>query len=278
MRAAAIQMNSTADPGANLEAAERLVRQAAGEEAGLVVLPEKWLVLGTGEELRAGAEPLDGPAVTRMRGLASELGIDIVAGSVSEHPGDGGPLRNTCLHIGPDGEVSATYRKLHLFDVEVDGRTYRESDHEAPGEELVTATAADGTVLGLTICFDLRFPELYRALALLGARVICIPAAFTLATSRDHWEVLVRARAIEQQCFVIAANQFGRHGGGMESGGRSMIVDPWGEVLAQAPEAGEAVLTAELDMALQEKIRAELPVFEARRNDVYADPGPIIDP
>lgn len=276
MRAAAIQMNSTADSAANLQAAERLVRQAAGEGAQLAVLPEKWLVLGSGEELRAGAEPLDGPAVTQMRELARELGIDLVAGSVSEHAGEGGPLRNTCLHIGPDGEVSATYRKLHLFDVEVDGKTYRESDHEQAGDEVVTATMADGTVLGLTICFDLRFPELFRALALLGAKVICVPSAFTLATTRDHWEVLVRARAIEQQCFVIAANQFGVHGGGMESGGRSMIVDPWGEVLARAPESGEAVLACDLDLARQDRIRAELPVFEARRSDVYADPGPII--
>jgi len=277
VRAAAIQMNSTADPAANLRTAERLVRQAAEDGAGLVVLPEKWLVLGSGEELRAGAEPLDGPAVGAMRQLARELKLDLVAGSISEHRGEGERLANTCLHIGPDGEVAATYRKLHLFDVEVGGRDYRESDHEQAGELVETATTADGTVLGLTICFDLRFPELYRALALLGARVFCVPAAFTLATTRDHWEVLLRARAIEQQCFVVAANQYGTHGGGMESGGRSMIVDPWGEVLAGAPEDGEAVVVADLDLNAQDEVRATMPVFEARRSDVYADPGPIIE-
>jgi predicted amidohydrolase len=277
VRAAAIQMNSTADPAANLEAACRLVRQAGAEGAGLVVLPEKWLVLGSGEELRAGAEPLDGPAVGAMRELARELRVDLVAGSISEHRGEGERMGNTCLHVGPDGEVAATYRKLHLFDVEVGGRDYRESEHEQPGELVETATMADGTVLGLTICFDLRFPELYRALALLGARVFCVPSAFTLATTRDHWEVLLRARAIEQQCFVVAANQFGTHGGGMESGGQSMIVGPWGDVLARAPEHGEAVLVAELDLGSQEELRATMPVFEARRGDVYADPGPIIE-
>lgn len=270
-------MNAGADPAANLEAACRLVRQAGAEGAELVVLPEKWLVLGSGEELRSGAQELDGPAVRAMRDLAREMGLDLVAGSISERQGEGERLGNTCLHIAPDGEIAASYRKLHLFDVEIGGRDYRESEHEQPGGTVVTATTADGTIVGLTICFDLRFPELYRALALLGAKVICVPAAFTLATTREHWEVLLRARAIEQQCFVIGANQFGRHGGGMESGGRSTIVGPWGEILAQAPEEGEAVLVADLDFDAQDRLRAAMPVFEARRRDVYADPGPIID-
>src|SRR5207248_8917358 len=141
------------------------------------------------------------------------------------------------VHVGPDGELRAVYRKLHMFDVQVGGRAYRESELEEPGDEIVASETADGVELGLSICYGLRFPELYRILAVRGARVIALPAAFTLATTRDHWDTLVRARAIENQAFVIAANQVGRHPAGQHSGGRSMIVDPWGVVLAQAPDS-----------------------------------------
>jgi predicted amidohydrolase len=271
VRAAAVQLNSTPDKGRNLETADRLVRRAAAEGAQLVVLPEKWPVLGTGSDLREGAEPLDGSAVTWARGVARELGIDLVAGSVSERVAGEGKLRNTSLHVGPDGDVRATYRKVHMFDVEVDGTAYRESEHEEPGDEPVLSATADGVELGLTVCYDLRFPELYRILAVRGARIITIPSAFTLATTRDHWEVLLRARAIENQAFVVAPNQIGEHAAGLRSGGRSMIVDPWGLVLALAPDE-ETVITAELDFDRQADIRRRLPSLASRRPAAYRWP------
>ena len=268
MKAAAVQLNSGPDPEANRAAADEHVRAAAADRATLIVLPEKWNVLGTPEQLRAGAEPLDGPAVSWMRETAAELGVDLV-GSVSiAEPGEE-KLRNTCVHAGPDGEIAATYRKVHMFDVTVDGREYRESAHEEPGDEVVVSRTADGVELGLSICYDLRFPELYRELAARGARVIAVPAAFTLATTRDHWEILLRARAIEDQAFVLAANQVGEAPGGLRSGGRSMIVDPWGLILAQAPDR-EAYVIADLDPAAQDDIRARLPSLSHRRPEVYA--------
>jgi deaminated glutathione amidase len=269
MRAAAIQLTATDDVHANRATAERLVRGAAAAGAQLVVLPEKWPALGCGAVLRAAAEPLDGPIVAWARGLAAELRIDLVAGSFSERVEGAPKLSNTCVHAGPDGELRGAYRQIHLFDVEVDGTVYRESEHEAPGAELVVTRAAGGVELGLTVCYDVRFPELYRALAVRGARVLSIPAAFTLPTTRDHWEVLVRARAIENACFVVAANQIGEHAPGLRSGGRSLIVDPWGVVLAQAPDR-ETFIVADLDLEGQARVRASLPALEHRRPEVYA--------
>jgi deaminated glutathione amidase len=271
LRAAAVQLTATPDKAANLETANRLVRQAAADGARLVVLPEKWSVLGRGADLRAGAEPLDGPAIAWARETARELGIDLVAGSISERVEGDEKLRNTSLHIGPDGEIKATYRKMHMFDVEVDGTVYRESEHETPGDDVVLSRTADGVELGLTVCYDVRFPELYRILAVRGARIVTIPAAFTVPTTRDHWEVLVRARAIEDQCFVIAANQVGTHVEGLASGGRSMIVDPWGLVLAQAADA-QTVITADLDLDAQAATRARLPSLANRRAAAYRWP------
>jgi predicted amidohydrolase len=271
LRAAAVQLTATPDKARNLGTADRLVRRAAADGARLVVLPEKWSLLGRGADLRDGAEPLDGPAVTWARDAARELGIDLVAGSVAERVDGEDKLRNTSLHIGPDGEVAAVYRKLHMFDVEVDGTVYRESDHEAPGDDVVLSATADGVELGLTVCYDIRFPELYRILAVRGARIVTIPAAFTVPTTRDHWEVLVRARAIEDQCFVIAANQVGEHAEGLRSGGRSMIVDPWGLVLAQAADS-ETVITADLDLDAQAAIRSRLPSLANRRPAAYRWP------
>jgi deaminated glutathione amidase len=271
MRAAAVQLNATPDKARNLESADRLVRRAAADGAQLVVLPEKWSVLGRGSDLRAGAEPLDGPAVTWACAIARELGLELVAGSVSERVDGEEKLRNTSLHIGPDGEIKAAYRKVHMFDVEVDGTVYRESEHEQPGDEVVLSATADGVRLGLTVCYDVRFPELYRILAVRGAQVLTIPAAFTVPTTRDHWEVLVRARAIEDQCFVIAPNQVGEHAEGLRSGGRSMIVDPWGLVLAQAADT-ETVITADLDLEAQAAIRAKLPSLANRRPSAYRWP------
>jgi predicted amidohydrolase len=270
MRAAAIQMNSTGDRARNRATAERLVRAAAADGAALVVLPEKWNLLGTPEQLAAGAEPLDGPSTTWARELARELAIDLIAGSIVERRADGSRT-NTSVHAGRDGELKAVYRKLHLFDVEVAGIVYRESDTEDPGEEVVTTTLQDGTKLGMAICYDLRFPELFRILTLNGARILALPSAFTLATTRDHWEVLVRARAIENQCFVVAANQIGEHVPGKASGGRSLIADPWGTVLATAPD-DEGYALAELDFARQDTIRARLPALQHRRASAYAWP------
>jgi predicted amidohydrolase len=271
LRAAAVQLTATPDKARNLELAGRLVRRAADDGARLVVLPEKWSVLGRGADLRDGAEPLDGPAVTWAREAARELDIDLVAGSVAERVEGEEKLRNTSLHIGPDGEIKAVYRKIHMFDVEVDGTVYRESDHEAPGEDVVLSATADGVELGLTVCYDVRFPELYRILAVRGARIVTVPAAFTVPTTRDHWEILLRARAIEDQCFVIAPNQIGEHADGLRSGGRSMIVDPWGLVLARAAD-GPTVITADLDLDAQATMRTQLPSLANRRPTAYRWP------
>jgi deaminated glutathione amidase len=275
LRVAAVQLNSTADAAANLAAADRLTRAAAADGARLIVLPEKWTVLGSDEDLRAGAQELDGPGISWARALARELELDLVAGSFMERlEGDAGrssasgKLANTSVHVAPTGEVRAVYRKLHLFDVEVEGRAYRESAVTEPGEEIVVSATAAGVEVGMAICYDLRFPELFRVLALRGARVVVLPSAFTLPTTRDHWEILVRARAIENEVFVLAANQVGPHPGGHRSGGCSLIVDPWGVVLARA-EDGEGFVAADLDLARQQEIRAQLPVLAHRRSQVY---------
>jgi predicted amidohydrolase len=265
--AGAVQLNSTEDTERNLATADRLVRDAAAHGAQLIVLPEKWSALGRPEQVAAAAQPLDGQCISWARAVAGELGLDLVAGSIVEQLDDG-RRANTCVHVGPDGQIAAVYRKLHMFDVEVDGTRYAESEHETPGDQIVMSTLADGTELGLSICYDIRFPELYRVLMDRGAQVITIPSAFTLATTRDHWEVLVRARAIENQAFVIAANQIGEHGGGFRSGGRSLIVDPWGLVLAGAPDT-ETAIVAELDFSRLSAVRASLPALTHRRPEVY---------
>jgi deaminated glutathione amidase len=268
MRAGAVQLNSTEDVEANLDTANRLVREAAARGAELVVLPEKWSVLGTSEQMEAAAEPLDGRCISWAREVAAELGIDLVAGSILEQVPGQAKHANTSVHVGPDGEIKAVYRKLHMFDVEVDGVTYAESDSEDPGEEIVLTTLADGTRLGMSVCYDIRFPELYRELVAEGAEILAIPAAFTLATTRDHWEVLARARAIENQCFVMAPNQTGTHPGGNRSGGRSLIVDPWGLVLASAPDL-ETAIVADLDFENLRGIRHRLPALSHRRPEIY---------
>jgi predicted amidohydrolase len=191
-----------------------------------------------------------------------------VAGSISERLEGEEKLRNTSLHYGPDGELKGVYRKIHMFDVEVSGVEYRESASEDPGDEAVLTSTADGVEIGLTVCYDLRFPELYRVLAVEGARILTVPAAFTVATTRDHWEPLLRARAIENQAFVVAANQIGTHPPNHRSGGRSLIVDPWGVVLAAAPDS-ETVITADLDLDAQADVRRRLPSLANRRPTAY---------
>jgi predicted amidohydrolase len=270
MRVAAVQLNSNADKARNLATAERLVHAAAADGAELVALPEKWNLLASGEEMAAGAEPLDGPTLSAARGWARELGVNLLAGSISERGGDGGRSFNTSVLIGPGGEDLAVYRKIHMFDVEAGGVSYRESDHEQPGSEVVDATVG-GLGVGLTVCYDLRFPELYRILAVRGARLIAVPSAFTLATGRDHWETLLRARAIENQTFLLAPNQVGEAPPHYSSYGRSAIVDPWGVVLATAAD-GERFVVADLDLAEQERIRETLPSLANRRPESYAWP------
>ncbi len=268
MRVAAVQLNSNADKARNLASAEALVRAAAADGAELVALPEKWNLLAAGEDLAAGAEPLDGPSLTAARGWARTLGVHLLAGSISERVGDGEKPFNASVLIGPDGKDLAVYRKIHMFDVDAGGVAYRESAHEQAGTDIVTAPVGELTA-GLTVCYDLRFPELHRILAVRGARLITVPAAFTSATGRDHWEVLLRARAIENAVFILAPGQVGKAPPHYDSYGRSMIVDPWGVVLATAPDE-ECFIAGDLDLAAQDRVRASLPALANRRPEVYA--------
>jgi predicted amidohydrolase len=273
VRAAAVQLQSTNDRGRNLEAADRLTRAAAADGAELVVLPERLDLRGSAEDYAAGAETLEQARPLEWAShTARELGIDLVAGSIAERREGHDRVANTSIHVGPDGELKAVYRKIHMFDVEVGGVEYRESQHSEPADEIVLSEAADGTKLGLTVCYDLRFPELYRILALNGARIVTVPANFTRVTGQAHWEVLLRARAIEDQVFVIAPGQ--AHGPGPEgdSYGNSMIVDPWGEILARADGESETFVAADLDLARQEEIREKLPSLANRVPGAYRWP------
>ena len=264
--AAAIQMTSTADVLRNLETAERLVREAAGRGATLVGLPENFVYLRSEGEPVPAPQTLDGPWVARMAALARELGITLLLGSLPEKADDGGDapsdarVFNTAVLLGPAGQVLAKYRKIHLFDPDIPGLEHlKESRSVRPGGELAVADTPAGRI-GLSICYDLRFPELYRRLGLQRPQILAVPSAFTERTGRDHWEVLLRARAIENLCYVLAPAQVGHHGGGRTSWGHAAIVDPWGVVLAQVPE-GEGFAMAPLDFARQERLRRELPAI-----------------
>ncbi len=274
MRAAAIQLHSTDDTDRNLDVAERLIREATGAGAELVVLPEKFNLMGTASQWRQGAEPLDGPTISWAGNLARDQKIWLVAGSIVEKKDDG-KCANTSVLLGPDGTCKAIYRKIHMFDVEVGGVPYRESDLEDAGTEIVVADAA-GVSLGMSVCYDLRYPELYRILALKGAKVVCIPSAFTEHTGKDHWETLIRARAIENQTFIVAADQVGPCPPKHASYGHSMIVDPWGDILAQT-EDSETFVVADLDLASQVEIRKNLPSLENRRPEAYEWPAGGVD-
>ena len=227
-------MTSRADKSANLEKAERLVAQAAATGADVVVLPEKWNVIGDAAVYHATAESLEGgESVAAMSGWARAHGITLVGGSIAERREGREKLSNTSLVFDAAGQLVATYRKIHLFDVEVGGVVYRESEAEEPGDEPVVADVEDWKI-GLTICYDVRFPELYRILTLEGAQLVTVPAHFTTPTGKDHWHVLLRARAIENQLYVVAAAQIGETLPGKSAYGRSLIADPWGVVIAQA--------------------------------------------
>jgi len=273
IRVACVQLTSRDDKSENLERAERLVAQGAASGADVVLLPEKWNAIGSAETLREAAETLEsGESVEAMRGWARTHGITLVGGSITERREGREKLSNTSLVFDPEGELVALYRKIHLFDVDVGGLRYRESDAEEPGEEPVVARL-EGWPIGLTVCYDLRFPELYRILALEGAELVTVPAHFTLYTGKDHWHVLLRARAIENQNYVAAAAQIGETIPGKPSYGRSLVVDPWGTVVAQAPDE-QTVIVAELDRSRLTEVRRSLPSLANRQAAAYRWPTP----
>jgi predicted amidohydrolase len=273
LRVACVQMTSGPEKAPNLEKAERLVARAASTGADVVVLPEKWNAIGEAEALHAAAEPLEGgETVEAMADWARRHGITLVGGSIAEQREGREKLSNTSIAFSPDGEVLGVYRKIHLFDVEVEGNVYRESEAEEPGEEPVVVQSEDWPI-GLSVCYDIRFPELYRILALEGAELVTVPAAFTVPTGRDHWHVLLRARAIENQYYVAAPGQIGETRPGRPSYGRSLIIDPWGIVLAQAADE-ETVISAELDRPRLLDIREKLPSLRNRQADAYRWPVP----
>jgi predicted amidohydrolase len=271
LRVACVQLTSRADKAANLEKTEPLVAKAAATGADIVVLPEKWNAIGNPEQLHAAAETLEGgESVRAMAGWAKAHGITLVGGSITEQREGREKLSNTSVVFDPEGSIVGLYRKIHLFDVEVGGLVYRESDAEEPGDEPVVVEA-EGWPVGLTVCYDVRFPELYRILALEGAELVTVPAHFTLYTGKDHWELLLRARAVENQYYVAAAAQIGETLPGRLSYGRSLIADPWGVVLAVAPDE-ETVISAELDRRRLEDVRAKLPSLASRQASAYRWP------
>ncbi len=260
MLVAAVQLNSTPDLEGNVARARALVEEAAGQGAQLVALPEHFAYLGPEAGISQVAQPYTGPLVSGFRELAGKLKIFLLLGSFPELAERGAPPFNTSLLLGPQGQTLSRYRKMHLFDVDLPGRPpYRESKFTQPGREVVVAPLP-GTpfTAGLAVCYDLRFPELFRAMVARGADLFLLPAAFTSTTGPDHWEILVRARAIENQAYVVAPAQYGQHAPGRSSYGHSLIVDPWGLVLAEAPD-GEGVIYARLDFERLQQLRRELP-------------------
>ena len=266
MWVAAVQLNSTPDLAHNLAQARTLIEEAASRGAQLIALPEHFAYLGPEDKNPPSAQPLEGPLVSEFRELARKLGVFLLLGSFPELTGPEARPFNTSVLLSPQGEILARYRKIHLFDVDLaKGPSYRESQFIQGGTELaVVPLPSTPFTAGLAICYDLRFPELFRALSVQKADLLLLPAAFTLTTGRDHWEVLVRARAIENLAYVIAPAQFGQHSPGRRSYGRSLIVDPWGLVLAQAPD-GEGVIYAHLDHDRVKRLRRELPCLHHRQ-------------
>ena len=268
---AVLQMNSGEDKARNVETALRLIDNAAATGARLVVLPEIWTYLGNEEGNRANAERIPGPITDALAAKAKQHGIYLHGGTMLEKR-DGEPkLFNTTVVFDPSGELVAQYSKIHMFDVVLDGvASYKESNTVQRGEEIVTFDM-DGTTVGLAICFDLRFPELFRILTLRGADVIVLPAAFTMTTGKDHWEVLIRARAIENQVYMVSCGQYGPDSSGKWCYGRSLIADPWGTVVATAPDR-EFVLRATVDLDYLQKVRRQVPSVQNRQADLYRWP------
>ena len=262
--AAAVQMAASSNKRANLREAERWIREAAGAGARVIALPEVFIWRGSKKLERAQAEPIPGPSSKAMAALARELEVYLVAGSILEEIAESDKAYNTSLLYDPAGNLLACYRKIHLFDVDLpNGVSLRESDTRVHGESVVVG-AGELCRMGLSICYDLRFPELYRGLADQGAELIFVPAAFTAYTGEAHWESLLRARAIENQAYVIAPGQFGQSEHSFKTHGHSMIVDPWGKVLAELPD-GPGLAVAEIDLGYLQKVRTELPSLAHRR-------------
>ncbi len=267
--AAAVQMKSVSDKATNLAEASARIEEAAGAGAQLVALPEVFAWRGPHDRERLEAETIPGPTTDAMAALARRLAIHLVAGSILEkRPGgpdaDGLPFNTTTL-FGPDGSLLGLYRKIHLFDVDLPGRvTIRESALRAPGSEVVSVATALGRI-GLAVCYDLRFPELFRRLAEAGSEIVVMPSAFTRPTGQAHWEPLLRARAIENQCFVVAPNQYGAGSQGFHDYGNSLVVDPWGVVLARGADDDSGIVAATLEAGVLERVRRELPSLEHRR-------------
>jgi predicted amidohydrolase len=267
----AVQLSSQGEVEENLTKVSAFVGEAAKRGAQLVLLPENFAYFGDEEGKRALAEPLEasapgewGPIGRRLAELSRKHGVFVLGGGMPERSGDADRPFNTCAVFAPDGSLAGKYRKIHLFDVDLpDGSRYRESVASSAGDAPVLVDAA-GLRVGLSICYDLRFPELYRAHAAAGAELLVVPAAFTLATGKDHWHVLLRARAIESQSYVMAAAQWGKHPRGRQTYGKSLIIDPWGEVIAQASE-GEGVVSALVDRRYLAQVRASLPCLQHRR-------------
>ncbi|MCA9550318.1 MAG: carbon-nitrogen hydrolase family protein [Myxococcales bacterium] len=266
--AAVVQLTTTTDVSASMAQAEALVAEAAGRGAQLVALPENVAFMGPEADKRALAQPVDGPLFRRLGELAGRHGIHLVAGTLPERGPDPEHVYNTSVLYGPDGQARAVYRKIHLFDVALgEGATHTESASVAPGAGAVRAETPLGT-FGLSVCYDLRFPDLYRTLVRAGAELLFVPAAFTVPTGRDHWEVLLRARAIESQAYVLAPAQVGNNAPGRVTYGRSVIIDPWGTVLAQAPDR-PGVIYAEIDLGRVHDFRRKLPCLDHERPTAY---------
>lgn len=265
--AACVQLRCTSDISRNLNVAEELIRRAANLGARFVATPENTTFLGPHSRKLEVAEPIDGPTHQRFANLAAETGVTLLIGSVAEQaPEHPGRVYNTSLLFSPQGELLATSRKIHLFDVDIPGGTrFRESDTCVPGDTAMTANTLVGHV-GLSICYDVRFPELYRALCDQGAQVLCVPAAFTLMTGKDHWHALLRARAIENGCYVVAPAQWGTHDDQAlrQSYGHSVIIDPWGTIVAEASD-GEGICLAEIELDRVDRVRRSIPVHQHRR-------------
>lgn len=270
MRAAVCQMNSQGDYQENMRVALDLLARSRDAGADLAVLPEVFTYRGDRARRREYVESIPGPTTEALAAKARELQMWVLGGSIPEASDDPARSYNTSVLFDRDGNEVARYRKIHLFDVDIAGKvTAKESESIRPGNEIVTADI-EGHKFGLAICYDLRFPELFRSLALMGCEAIFLPSAFTLQTGRDHWEVLIRARAIENSCYMLAPGLVGKHESGGETYGHSMIVDPWGTVVANMPdETGIAV--AELDFARQARIRQEIPVLANRQPAAYPE-------
>jgi predicted amidohydrolase len=268
MRISVCQMNSKADKAENTRVALELLDEAKRQGGEIAVLPECLDYMGPDEGVYPNSEEADGPLSQALAAKAKELGIWVVGGTFRVREDGSERVGNTLVVYSPEGEITATYRKLHMFDITIPGEVdFLESRTVKPGEDIVTTEIA-GVPSGLAICFDLRFPELFRLLALAGAKILFLPAAFTAFTGKAHWEVLLRARAIENTCFVVAAGQHGENMPGKASHGQSIIIDPWGEIVAEAPD-GVGVVTADIDLDQVDQVRRNMPSLQNRRADMY---------